>query len=327
MHVDPFQGIYSQLYGACPTFHWMYLPRQRLTCSMLLFSSPLWCGTAGLFWVYIPRTHSLFPRLTNFYNFKGIKATTFLHCMFPSCITSSHLRLRLDGRRYWPDQTVLWACSKKSSVVCSGLQCQLSSVHIMHMYSLLTKATYSRSMLTAAAVVVVALTVHLFTYVSEIDVGISPPLILFCTESTILSYCRTIAIIPFIFGAVSSASTPSCHISCHPSMWHALGLGICVLVRKELLSEPYYTCSFSVGAKQTLLQTLALPIFAVPSLLLTPLLEPRYFLIPYILLRSQVDDMPEWAVWVEAAWYSLINWGTMYVFLYMEREGVGRFMW
>ncbi|THH12141.1 hypothetical protein EW145_g160 [Phellinidium pouzarii] len=98
-----------------------------------------------------------------------------------------------------------------------------------------------------------------------------------------------------------------------------------------LFSPGYLACAWAwylrVGANQTLLQTLALPLFAAPTLFLTPLLEPRYFLIPYVLLRAQVVDMPEWMVWLEAGWYTLLNWGAMYVFLYMEREGVGRFMW
>ena len=83
----------------------------------------------------------------------------------------------------------------------------------------------------------------------------------------------------------------------------------------------------SSGTDQTLLQSLVLPILTIPTLLLTPLLEPRYFLIPYVLLRVQVTDVPRWAVLIEGAWYSLINWATMYVYLYCEREGVGRFMW
>ncbi|QRV76700.1 alpha-1,2-glucosyltransferase [Ceratobasidium sp. AG-Ba] len=81
-----------------------------------------------------------------------------------------------------------------------------------------------------------------------------------------------------------------------------------------------------VGRYQTLLQTLLLPVCMLPTLLLTPLLEPRYFLVPYLLLRLQVL-MPNKAVLAEAAWYGFINWATMFVFLYMEREGVGRFMW
>jgi len=81
------------------------------------------------------------------------------------------------------------------------------------------------------------------------------------------------------------------------------------------------------GRDQTLLQSLLLPIFMAPTLLLTPLLEPRYFLVPYLLLRSQVTDVPTWGVALEGAWYMLINAITMSVFLYYPREGVGRFMW
>ncbi|KAL5495666.1 ALG10 [Sanghuangporus weigelae] len=98
-----------------------------------------------------------------------------------------------------------------------------------------------------------------------------------------------------------------------------------------LFSPVYVACAWAwfirIGASQTFLQTVALPLFAAPTLLLTPLLEPRYFLIPYVLMRAQIIDMPQWAIWLEGAWYTLINWGSMYIFLYMEREGVGRFMW
>jgi len=78
---------------------------------------------------------------------------------------------------------------------------------------------------------------------------------------------------------------------------------------------------------QSLLQTLILPVLILPTLLPTPLLEPRYFLVPYILLRAQVVDVQPYGVFVEGVWYSAINVATMYVFLYKERVGVGRFMW
>lgn len=81
------------------------------------------------------------------------------------------------------------------------------------------------------------------------------------------------------------------------------------------------------GPDQTLLQNLLLPVFVVPTLLPTPLLEPRYFLIPYILLRAQVKDVPLVGLILEGLWYAGINAATMYVFLYRERAGVGRFMW
>lgn len=82
-----------------------------------------------------------------------------------------------------------------------------------------------------------------------------------------------------------------------------------------------------IGRDQTLLQNLLLPVFVTPTLLPTPLLEPRYFLVPYILLRAQVIDVPSWGVVLEGLWYAAINAATMWVFLYKEREGVGRFMW
>jgi alpha-1,2-glucosyltransferase len=82
-----------------------------------------------------------------------------------------------------------------------------------------------------------------------------------------------------------------------------------------------------IGPDQTILQTLLLPACVLPTLLPTPLLEPRYFLIPYILLRAQVPDVPSWGIALEGLWYACINAVTMWVFLYREREGVGRFMW
>ncbi|CAL1696250.1 unnamed protein product [Somion occarium] len=98
-----------------------------------------------------------------------------------------------------------------------------------------------------------------------------------------------------------------------------------------LLIPGYIACAWAwyirIGVDQTLLQNLLLPIFVLPTLLPTPLLEPRYFLIPYILLRAQVVDVPGWAVVVEGVWYAVINAATMWVFLYKERPGVGRFMW
>jgi alpha-1,2-glucosyltransferase len=84
----------------------------------------------------------------------------------------------------------------------------------------------------------------------------------------------------------------------------------------------------SSAPEQTLLQTLVLPVCVLPTLLPTPLLEPRYFLVPYVLMRAQVPPAEnKRALALEGAWYVTVNALTMYVFLYREREGVGRFMW
>lgn len=84
---------------------------------------------------------------------------------------------------------------------------------------------------------------------------------------------------------------------------------------------------FRPGKDQSLLQSLLLPVFIVPTLLPTPLLEPRYFLVPYLLLRAQVPDVPNWGIILEGVWYMIVNGITMAVFLYLPREGAVRFMW
>lgn len=76
-----------------------------------------------------------------------------------------------------------------------------------------------------------------------------------------------------------------------------------------------------------MLQTVALSICVLATLLPTPLLEPRYFMIPYLLMRMQIVNVPSWALVLEGLWYAAINVVTMGVFLYLPREGVGRFMW
>jgi len=88
-----------------------------------------------------------------------------------------------------------------------------------------------------------------------------------------------------------------------------------------------YAWLIRVGRQQTMLQTLLLPIILVPLLLPTPLLEPRYFLLPYLFLRAQVTDVTAWGLALEGMWYALINLVTMYVFLYAARPGETRFMW
>ena len=81
------------------------------------------------------------------------------------------------------------------------------------------------------------------------------------------------------------------------------------------------------GRGQSLLQTLLLPVCTLPILLPTPLLEPRYFLIPYVLMRAQIVDVPTWGLILEMGWYGVINAATMWVFLFKERDGAVRFMW
>ena len=91
-----------------------------------------------------------------------------------------------------------------------------------------------------------------------------------------------------------------------------------------------------------MLQALLIPATLLPTLLPTPLLEPRYFITPYVLLRLQIqgsndeDSEKDWLCsllpWIEVLWYLVLNLGTMYTFLYGEQpilgsDSVTRFMW
>ena len=105
------------------------------------------------------------------------------------------------------------------------------------------------------------------------------------------------------------------------------------------------------SSDNSLLQVLLIPLTAAPTLLPAPLLEPRYFVVPLVLMRGLLegdideessDDAKEKAtsaprssgfrlspnvsLALELAWYATINAVTLYVFVYCPRGEV-RFMW
>jgi len=75
------------------------------------------------------------------------------------------------------------------------------------------------------------------------------------------------------------------------------------------------------------------------SLITAPLVEPRYFIIPWIMWRLHVPSTKgkgkgyDWRLWGETAWFLVINGVTGYMFLYrgfewsQEVGRVQRFMW
>ncbi|KAG8904841.1 glucosyltransferase [Tulasnella sp. 417] len=100
-----------------------------------------------------------------------------------------------------------------------------------------------------------------------------------------------------------------------------------------LLTPVYYFCGYAwyvrLGQDNSLLNVSLFGALTVVALVPTPLLEPRYFIVPYLLLRILIPATKK-ALIMEAGWYALINWVTMAVFLYKERwgpDGVIRFMW
>lgn len=95
----------------------------------------------------------------------------------------------------------------------------------------------------------------------------------------------------------------------------------------------------------TLLWMLGFVVCTAVTLVPTPLVEPRYFLIPTIILRTQLDTIPPKTkstkyhtqrgaekLWLEWSWYTLINLATISLFLLRKFrwegwEGWMRFMW
>jgi len=120
------------------------------------------------------------------------------------------------------------------------------------------------------------------------------------------------------FGSISTRTNiPGLRVGMVPACW-------CVSRLQNL--NIHRLADRLVGRNQSLLQTLLLPVIGLSTLLPTPLLEPRYFLIPYILLRAQVPDVPVSGQALEGIWYSIINVVTMGIFLYHPRGDI-RFMW
>jgi alpha-1,2-glucosyltransferase len=97
-----------------------------------------------------------------------------------------------------------------------------------------------------------------------------------------------------------------------------------------------------IGRTHSLAWLMAFGVCTGAVLVPTPLVEPRYFLVPYLIIRlecagrakaNQKGEGPSdrWLL-VELGWNTLINVVTLYVFLTVKFEWVGwegwmRFMW
>ncbi|SCV70866.1 BQ2448_3628 [Microbotryum intermedium] len=84
-----------------------------------------------------------------------------------------------------------------------------------------------------------------------------------------------------------------------------------------------------------LLDAVGLALTSLLVLIPSPLIEPRYFLIPYVLIRLHIRPRTRKAVWLEGLLYGLVNAVTMWIFVQrpwtrVTNEGVvdvARFMW
>ncbi len=108
------------------------------------------------------------------------------------------------------------------------------------------------------------------------------------------------------------------------------GIGGCVGHRS---TSPLSLSHASLGNSATIMWMIGFIVCSALVLVPSPLIEPRYFLIPTILLRLQLPHTSsDTELWLEYAWYSLINTSALALFLLRKFrwegwEGWMRFMW
>ncbi|KAG0232022.1 glucosyltransferase [Actinomortierella wolfii] len=103
------------------------------------------------------------------------------------------------------------------------------------------------------------------------------------------------------------------------------------------LAVPFYMMAAwlmwqSLAAKRTILWCIIYVVATALTLVPTPLVEFRYFIVPYLVYRLSMRQSRGVWLLLEAGLYSAINLVTMYLFLYrpfrwVHAEGVQRFMW
>jgi len=201
---------------------------------------------------------------------------------------------------------------------------------------------FRQRLVSFGSVVGIYLSISYLTWVlwglSQLAILVSNCLLAFIIHS---SYLIT-DIMSSIYGGVFCSVILQYPFSFLLSIISVLGHGGSEQVRgpDHMLACQYWLQHVADG--QSLLQALLIPATLLPTLLPTPLLEPRYFIIPYVLLRLQIqgandeESEKEWLCsllpWIEVLWYLVLNFGTMYIFLYGEQpilgsDSVTRFMW
>jgi len=93
--------------------------------------------------------------------------------------------------------------------------------------------------------------------------------------------------------------------------------------------------SVTAQSRQRIAYILVWIVTSALSLVTAPLVEPRYFMIPWVLWRlsASIGTQSRTSLLLETAWYALVNVVTGYMFLYrtfewkQEPGGAQRFMW
>ena len=102
------------------------------------------------------------------------------------------------------------------------------------------------------------------------------------------------------------------------------------------LAPVYLFCGYAVisalAASHSALWLLLFGISVILVLAPTPLLEFRYYIIPFIIARTNITKKKTRLIFLEMALYFIVNFVTVFLFIYRpfswkHEQGVQRFMW
>lgn len=109
------------------------------------------------------------------------------------------------------------------------------------------------------------------------------------------------------------------YVGCAILAWTALyPIGSTQTSKAAATAPKTPSTSTSTNVSTTTSNTLILILTTALSLVTAPLVEPRYFILPWVFWRLRVPQRPQlidWTLLLETAWFLVVNAATMYVFV------------
>lgn len=105
-----------------------------------------------------------------------------------------------------------------------------------------------------------------------------------------------------------------------------------LLVPGYMLAAGLIFDAYTLAGQRDVLSVIIYVSALAATLIPSPLIEPRYFILPYLLYRLGLPRQPQWKLLLEALFYSAVNVATVYIFLerpfeWKGTDGLQRFMW
>jgi alpha-1,2-glucosyltransferase len=213
--------------------------------------------------------------------------------------------------------------------------------HVIHLLSgnlQSLKSKLPRLMIAILVMAIMAVTVHLNTTVHPFTLADNRHYIFYVFRLLLRNRLTKYAAVPVYFICAWAAIATLGNGSATPEKMKARRNNVSKDSSLEQNPSPLRTSFLLVFLASTAL-----------SLITAPLVEPRYFILPWLIWRLHVDQprpsqsvgltariMPgKWSTWlhVETAWFLFINLATCWLFLYrgfeweQEEGAVQRFMW